>query len=177
MNDHKKSLLLRFAEFSAVGYGLGLFKKAPGTWGSLGGLVCGWLIFKASVFLSGNNQNANFFIFTSTLLLALAVFGLWSIRRTEASWGTHDEGKIVIDEFAGQAIAVAFFAPTVSVYLLGFILFRILDIWKPSIIGQVDEKLPGAWGTLADDLIAGAAAAGILAGVLHFFPSFPTLIN
>ncbi len=177
MNQTKKSLLLRFAEFSAVGYGLGLFKKAPGTWGSLGGLGCGWLIFKASVFLSGSEQNLNFYIYTSVLLTALAVFGFWSIYLAEASWNSHDEGKIVIDEFAGQAITVAFFAPSISVYALGFILFRILDIWKPSIIGQADEKLPGAWGTLVDDLIAGGVAAMVLAGILYVFPGLPTLIN
>jgi phosphatidylglycerophosphatase A len=165
-----KSLLQRFAELSAVGYGLGLAKKAPGTWGSLGGLVCGWLIYKGSFFFASQTRPEFFYYFVTVLLLALSLFAFWSIRRTEAAWNSHDEGKIVIDEFAGQAIAVSFFAPSVSVFILGFILFRILDIWKPSIIGQADEKLPGAWGTLVDDLIAGAVAAGLLALILYIMP-------
>ena len=177
MNELKKSILQRFAELSAVGYGLGLAKKAPGTWGSLGGLLLGWFIFQTGVLISADAQGINFFITVSVLLLALSIFGFWSIKRTEAAWGTHDEGKIVIDEFAGQAIAVAFFVPTLSTYILGFILFRILDIWKPSIIGQADEKLPGAWGTLVDDLIAGAVAAALLAGFLYLFPTFLTPPN
>src|SRR5690606_6613229 len=114
------------------------------------------------------------FVTISILLLLLSWFAFWSIQRAEAAWGTHDEGKIVIDEFAGQAIAVAFFTPSLSIFISGFILFRFLDIWKPSIIGQADEKLPGAWGTLVDDLIAGAVSAGFLGGVLFFFPAFAT---
>jgi phosphatidylglycerophosphatase A len=172
-----KSLLQRFAELSAVGYGLGFAKKAPGTWGSLGGLVCGWLIFKSSIYLSGNYGAKLFYFFVVILLLALSIFAFWSIRRAETAWATHDEGKIVIDEFAGQAIAVAFFSPNISVYVLGFLFFRILDIWKPSIIGQADEKLPGAWGTLVDDLIAGACAAGFLGAAIYFIPSIATGYN
>ena len=177
MNELKKSLLQRFAELSAVGYGLGLAKPAPGTWGSFGGLLFGWIIYQSGVLVAGRDHSAYFFIIVSILLIALSVFGFWSIRRTEAAWDTHDEGKIVIDEFAGQAIAVAFFAPTISTYVVGFVLFRILDIWKPSIIGQADEKLPGAWGTLIDDLIAGVFAAALLSGLLYFFPNLATIIS
>jgi phosphatidylglycerophosphatase A len=166
-----KSLLQRFAELSAVGYGLGLAKKAPGTWGSLGGLVCGWLIYKCSFFFASHTRAEFFYYFATALLLALSLFAFWSIRRAEEAWKSHDEGKIVIDEFAGQAIAVSFFAPSVAIYVLSFILFRILDIWKPSIIGQADEKLPGAWGTLVDDLMAGAVAAGLLALILYIMPA------
>ncbi len=170
MSKQQKTLLQRFAEISAIGYGLGSAKKAPGTWGSLGGLVLGWLIYKAGFVIAGSSQNAYFFIVVSILLIALSTFGFWTIKRAEAAWGTHDEGKIVIDEFAGQAIAIAFFTPAVSTYLAGFILFRIFDIWKPSIIGKADETLPGAWGTLVDDLIAGAVAAICLAGILYGLP-------
>jgi phosphatidylglycerophosphatase A len=171
LNKQKKTLLQRFAELSATGYGLGLAKKAPGTWGSLGGLVIGWLIYTAGVEVAHSDKNAYFFTTVSILLTSLSAFGFWSIKRTEAAWGTHDEGKIVIDEFAGQAIAVSFFAPSLGTYIAGFILFRILDIWKPSIIGQADKTLPGAWGTLVDDLIAGAVAAVVLGGFLYFIPA------
>jgi phosphatidylglycerophosphatase A len=167
LSKQEKTLLQRFAEISATGYGLGLAKKAPGTWGSLGGLVLGWLIYKAGFVIAGGGQHTYFFIAVSILLTALSAFGFWTIKRAEAEWGTHDEGKIVIDEFAGQAIAVAFFTPSIITYIAGFILFRIFDIWKPSIIGKADETLPGAWGTLVDDLIAGAAAAVCLAGLLY----------
>jgi len=175
LNTDQKSFVQRFAELSAVGYGLGLTAKAPGTWGSLGGLALGWFIYWASGIITGSSSGIAFYTMICVLLLLLSAFSFWSIERTEVAWGTHDEGKIVIDEFAGQAIAIAFFAPSISTYILGFILFRILDIWKPSLIGYADENLPGAWGTLVDDLIAGAVAAVVLAGVLFYFPSVATI--
>lgn len=162
-------ILQKFAEISAVGYGLGLAPKAPGTFGSLGGLVCGWVIFHLGAISTGSASGAPFYAVVTVSLLMLSVFAWWSIHRAEQAWGTHDEGRIVIDEFAGQAIAVAFFAPTVWVYVTGFILFRIFDIWKPGAIGTADEKLGDALGTLVDDLIAGVVAAVLLGGGIKLF--------
>lgn len=155
-----KPLVQKFAEFSAVGFGLGLARRGPGTVGSLGGLFCGWLIYIISKKIAEGYQ-PSLYAMTAFLLICLSAFAYWSITRAESSWGTHDEGKIVIDEFAGQAIAVAFFEPSALCYIAGFIFFRVLDIWKPGPIGWADEKLPGAAGTLCDDLIAGIGAAGL----------------
>lgn len=162
-----KKFLQKFAEISAVGYGLGLAPKAPGTFGSLGGLACGWLIFHMGAISTGSASGLPFYSVVTTALVGLSAFAWWSIDLTEKAWNTHDEGRIVIDEFAGQAIAVTFFAPTIWVYVIGFILFRILDIWKPSVIGTADEKLGGALGTLVDDLIAGGVAAVLLFGIMQ----------
>lgn len=160
--------LQKFAEISALGYGLGLAPKAPGTFGSLGGLACGWITFHIGAILTGSAAGLPFYAVVSLSLVALCLFAFWSIHYAEKAWGTHDEGRIVMDEFAGQAIAVAFFAPTITNYIIGFILFRIFDIWKPGLIGIADEKLPGAWGTLVDDLIAGVVAAALLGLMINW---------
>src|SRR5690606_36356172 len=104
------------------------------------------------------------------LLICLSAIAWWSIAVTEKLWKSHDEGKIVIDEFAGQAIAVAFFPPGALCYIAGFIFFRLFDIWKPGPIGAADRNLPGAAGTLVDDLLAGVAAAALTGIVLLVFP-------
>lgn len=150
--------LRKFAELSAIGFGLGLSKRAPGTVGSLGGLVCGFLIHILSSWIAAGYL-PSFYSMVVFLLLVLTAFAWWSIAVTERAWGSHDSGKIVIDEFAGQAIAVAFFAPGALCYIAGFIFFRIFDIWKPGPIGAADENLEGAAGTLVDDLLAGVVAA------------------
>ena len=55
-------------------------------------------------------------------------------------------------------------------YLAAFLLFRLFDISKPSLIGKIDRDVAGAWGTLGDDLLAGAVAAATGAGLLYFLP-------
>jgi phosphatidylglycerophosphatase A len=92
----------------------------------------------------------------------LTLLALWAIHVTERAWGTHDDQRIVIDEVVGQAIAVAFVAPTELSLVAGFGLFRLLDITKPLIIGWVDERGPGAVGTLFDDVLAGIGTAVVL---------------
>jgi phosphatidylglycerophosphatase A len=84
------------------------------------------------------------------------LIAFWSIARTEFKWRTHDDSRIVVDEIVGQAIAVAFLPVSWTMLVACFALFRLLDIWKPLLIGWIDRNAPGAWGTLCDDLLAGA---------------------
>lgn len=89
-------------------------------------------------------------------LISVLVFSLISvffISKAEEKLG-HDSGKIVIDEFLGYMIAVAFLPKTFFMLILSFILFRIFDIFKPEPVNML-QKLPRGWGVLADDLMAG----------------------
>jgi phosphatidylglycerophosphatase A len=126
------------------------------------------------------------------LLFLLAAIGVWSASRAAGYAGTEDPQFVVIDEVAGQHLTLLlplipialphftahmdfstfaiFFALSLvnwKYLLLGFILFRVFDIWKPWPIRRL-EKLPGGWGIMADDWMAGIYAAILLRIALHF---------
>jgi phosphatidylglycerophosphatase A len=140
--------------YLALAYPLGLSPKAPGTAGSLAGLPLGMVISYAPSFLGLETGFAKFGII-SLFLLAFTLFAWFVISKAEAAWQTHDDGRIVIDEVIGQAIPIAFLGDSLAVLTLSFLLFRLFDILKPGPIGWADLTLPGAWGTLIDDVIAG----------------------
>jgi phosphatidylglycerophosphatase A len=125
-------------------------------------------------------------------LFLVSALGVWSAARVAAYAGVADPQYVVIDEVSGQQlalvlplipIAIPHFAarPDLSIYglffalslinwkylLLGIVLFRVLDIWKPFPIRRL-EKLPGGWGIMADDWLAGVYAAILLRLALHF---------
>jgi phosphatidylglycerophosphatase A len=126
------------------------------------------------------------------LLLLLVAIGVWSASRAAAYAGIEDPQFVVIDEVAGQHLTLLlplipialphftshmdfstfaiFFALSLvnwKYLLLGFILFRVFDIWKPWPLRRL-EKLPGGWGIMADDWMAGIYAAILLRIALHF---------
>lgn len=138
--------------------GLGLLQPGPGTWGTLGAIP-----FAIA-----------FELFGGAPMLWLAAFiittiGLRTTHAIEKRLGQHDASLIVIDEVAGMWLALAVIStllPLAAIhYALAFVLFRILDIWKPFPIGWLDQNVPGPLGVMADDLAAGAAA-GILVLVI-----------
>ncbi|HPL96734.1 MAG TPA: phosphatidylglycerophosphatase A [Smithellaceae bacterium] len=133
----------------ATGFGSGLSPVAPGTCGTLVGVVlCG-----AAGFLPGPYR----FLFA----LAVAAAAIYIAGQAEALYRKKDDRRIVIDEIAGFQVAMAT-VPVTCLYLcLAFVLFRIFDIWKPLGINRL-QSLPGGWGVVADDLGAGAYAAVIL---------------
>ena len=145
----------RAAQIIAAGFGAGAAPRAPGTAGSLVGLVLGALLLQASPAL----------LFAAILLATYG--GLWAITaatglplRATQDAATHaDPGWIVIDEIAGQMLAlVALHRPSPLGLLAGFALFRLFDIAKPGPIGWADRQ-GGAAGIMADDLLAGFASA------------------
>lgn len=99
------------------------------------------------------------------VLIALTAFAFWMIHLTEIVWNTHDDQRIVVDEIAGQAIAIAYVQPSLVISLIAFALFRLFDIWKPGPIGWIDRAWPGASGTLFDDILAGICAAILVYGL------------
>jgi phosphatidylglycerophosphatase A len=118
----------------------------------------------------------------------VAAVGVWSSSRVSAYSGKKDPQFVVIDEVSGQMITFVLGQPIFTVFLnreihtawgnfeidglwltfiAGFILFRLFDIWKPWPIRRL-EKLPGGWGIMADDWLAGIYAAILLRLALHF---------
>ncbi len=88
-----------------------------------------------------------------TVTVAVTVLGVWVAAGVEKHWGK-DSSKVVIDEAAGMMISLLFIPVTPAYVATGFILFRLLDITKPLLIRRT-ESLPGGWGVMMDDMIAG----------------------
>ena len=151
----------------ATAFGLGYFPKAPGTFGSLGGVA---LYALAQYYFPFNvppgtriviEGRAVWLAWTAlpvTVVLALA--GVWAASRAAEFAAKKDPQFVVIDEVSGQHLTY-FLSLTLlnwKYLLLGFILFRVFDIWKPFPARQA-ESLPGGLGIMADDWVAGIYAA------------------
>jgi phosphatidylglycerophosphatase A len=136
--------------FLALGFGSGLMPKAPGTFGTLAAIP----IFLLMADLSPINYGL--------LVLFISVIGIYLCGKTATDVGVHDHGAIVWDEFAGFFITM-FMVPVSWVSILvGFILFRIFDIFKPWPISIADKKLSGGFGIMFDDVLAGLFALIIM---------------
>jgi phosphatidylglycerophosphatase A len=163
----------RLALLFATAFGLGYLPLAPGTWGSLAGVALAYLVGAHParyVHLGGYIFNAYPSIFW---LVLLSVTGVLAATRVAEYLGASDPQIVVIDEVSGQWLTLAaspalLFNSAIpgggvnwKYYLLGFILFRVFDIWKPYPADRA-ESLPGGWGIMADDWVAGLyAAAGL----------------
>jgi phosphatidylglycerophosphatase A len=166
----------------ATWFGLGHLPKAPGTWGSVGGAILSvflsWLAFRRSLPGTEGYRPAHFW--TSGLLpshgtvliaISISIIGVIVADRAAKYAQIEDPQWVVIDEVSGQLITYYLFFWVLPLnwksWLLGFILFRIFDIWKPFPARQL-ERLPGGWGIMADDWMAGIYAAIVLRVALHF---------
>jgi phosphatidylglycerophosphatase A len=154
-------------------FGTGLLRPAPGTWGSavaviLGLAICRWLGFPMLV----------------AATLAVTALGFWAVGRELVGRPGEDPSEIVIDEVAGQWLALLF--PAAAFWWRGwdgwlpwpapvaaFLFFRLFDIWKPWLVGRADRREDAA-GVMLDDLWAGLfagiatiVAAGIAHGVMR----------
>ncbi len=136
----------------ATGGGLGYSPLAPGTAGTLGCGVLLWLLMPNDIAASGSLA----ILLLSISVLAFIAMSIWASTKAEAVFG-HDASKIVIDEFAGFVIAVLFLPKTLIVYVAAFLLFRIFDVLKPFPAARA-EALPGGFGIVLDDLVAGLYA-------------------
>jgi phosphatidylglycerophosphatase A len=138
--------------------GVGYLPLAPGTWGSLVGVGI-YLVLLAFLRFS---PWAVFLAVELVLITSITLLGLWAASRTEKLLGHKDPGKVVIDEVAGQLIAllpiVPGFDPGWVSIIAAFLLFRLFDIIKPYPARRL-EKLESGLGIMSDDLVAGAYAA------------------
>jgi phosphatidylglycerophosphatase A len=140
----------------ATGAGSGFAPVAPGSFGSALGVL---------VFVLFSPVGSGLFALTWLALLAL---GVWAAERAEGIYG-EDDGRIVIDEVLGQLLTLAPFLWWGPASLLGlvtgFVTFRLLDVWKPGPIGWAERRFEGGTGVVADDVVAGALGALVLAAL------------
>ena len=146
-----RAVLTDPVNFLAFGFGTGLAPFAPGTFGSIPGLVLFWLTLDFGLYVQLGAA------------LALVVAGIWICGESARRIGVHDHGGIVWDEIAGMYLTL-FLAPvTVQGFLVAFLLFRVMDIVKPWPIRELDHRIHGGLGIMLDDLVAALYAALLLA--------------
>lgn len=146
----------KFAVFIATGGGAGYSPWAPGTAGSLVGIL-------PALLLSQMNPWAGM-----GLIVAVTLLGVWASSAAEDHFGKKDASPIVIDEIVGQMITLWLVPPSVGYVVAGFLLFRFFDIFKPFPARQLQDRLPGGWGVMMDDVAAGIYANLCLRAALFF---------
>ena len=144
----------------ATGLGIGHIPFAPGTFGSVWGVALVWALHRG-----GGNLAVAAGVVVTTLV------GLWAAADPLRRFGRVDPGFVVIDEVAGQMLALLFVVPSMATLLASFALFRLFDIAKPYPIGRL-EGLPGSSGIMADDMLAGIYANLVLQGLVWAFPAW-----
>ncbi|MEA3404561.1 MAG: phosphatidylglycerophosphatase A [Pseudomonadota bacterium] len=153
-----KALFKHPALLLGFGFGSGLLKPGPGTWGTL----LGTLLFIPILMW---NETAAWSLFVLSL-----VFGSWICGKAADMVGVHDHGGIVWDEFSGVWLVLLLLPEqTPLMWLLAFIVFRVFDIFKPWPINWADSKVHGGTGIMLDDILAGLMAIGFIwAGTMSF---------
>ena len=143
----------------ATCFGIGFMKPGPGTWGSAAGLLL-WGVL--AYWLPASSRTP------ANIILAIAVtlIGIPAATQLARAFAKKDPQFVVIDEVAGQLIALVGAPLTWKTFLAGFILFRAFDIVKPPPVRQL-EKLPEGTGIVLDDVGAGLYALGVMQLLLH----------
>ena len=145
-----KFLLSHPAHFFALGFGSGLAKKAPGTFGTLAGFPMFWLI------------SAYTFSVQLIIIFLLFIIGIYFCGKTGKTLGVSDHGSIVWDEIVAMMFVLALVPENWIVWSAAFLLFRLFDIWKPFPIRQLDARLKNGFGVMFDDLLAAVYAIACL---------------
>ena len=141
----------------ATWFGVGLMRPAPGTWGTLAALPFAILIKMAGGWIA--------------LLAAILIVSFIGYKVSEqwcALTKEKDAPQIVVDEVAGMWITLLAAPLTDMTVLCGFVLFRFFDILKPWPVSWCDQKLPGGYGVMADDIAAGIFAGIAVWGLHHY---------
>jgi len=145
-----RTVLTDPVNFLAFGFGSGLAPYAPGTFGSIPGMLLFWLTIELGLYVQLG------------VAAVLAVVGIWICGESARRIGVHDHGGIVWDEITGMYITLLVAPFTVAGWLLAFALFRFMDIVKPWPIRDLDHRLGGGFGIMLDDLVAALYAAVVL---------------
>ena len=146
----------------ALGFGAGLSRFAPGTFGTLVAVPLFWIMQPLPI------------LYYSLITLALFAVGIALCGAAAQKLGVHDHPGIVWDEIVGYLITMLM-APAGIVWIIaGFVLFRLFDIWKPWPIAWLDAKVSGGLGIMVDDVLAGIYAALVLQLVVFLLPGLST---
>jgi len=142
---HKDKWIL----FFATGGGIGKVPFAPGTFGTLPGVLMGYGMSCIAVLPAAG------------IALLLIIASIWISERAERLLNQKDPGCIVIDEIAGMTVTLLGLPFNALTAVAGFVLFRLFDILKPWPVGYLDRNLSGGAGIVLDDV-----AAGVLANIV-----------
>ena len=145
--------------FIATGAGSGYSPFAPGTAGSAVGAAMFWVLSALSLPLY------------AATVVGITAIGIWAADEAERLFGRKDDGRIVIDEIAGQLITLAPLlwlgrAHEWAWIVTGFVVFRVFDVWKPGPVRMAERNLPGGAGVVLDDVVAGLLAALTMEGLI-----------
>ena len=143
----------------ATGFGIGLLPIAPGTFGSVLGIV---------LFLAIAHLYLPIF-WLGMIILILFFVSYFAVQSALKIIKRSDPGEIVIDEILGMMLVMMTIPPDPKWIFLAFLLFRIFDILKPWPINQVDSKLKNALGVILDDVLAALYAGILIVGIRLFF--------
>jgi phosphatidylglycerophosphatase A len=140
----------------ATGFYSGYLPKAPGTWGSLVGLLIFFLLHTLSlgIYLA--------------VVAGIFLIGTFAAGEAEKIMDHPDPGLVVIDEIAGMLVTMTAVPATPLAMALGFVLFRIFDIWKPFPVNFFDQRFHGGLGIMLDDIVAGIYSLIILQLLFRF---------
>lgn len=143
--------------------GIGLLPGGPGTWAALATTII-WFFAARGAHLTSN------WLSIATLIAAFLVtlIGIPAASIVERESARQDPGHVVIDEVAGQLVALILAAPDIGHAAFAFVLFRIFDIWKPQPVRRL-ERLHGGLGIMMDDVAAGVYALIIVLIVHHWW--------
>ena len=144
--------------FLATGFGSGLMRPAPGTWGTIVGVpfVFGLGLLPLPVAIG--------------VVAVAALMGVWICGEACKRLGVEDHGGIVWDEMVGLWVALVWLPADWLTVLLGVVFFRLFDIAKPWPISWADRVLHGGFGVMLDDLIAGVFSFIVVWGLLSLLP-------
>ena len=146
-----------FFELAATSLGIGYIGKGAGTVAAVACCICWYFAW------AGGYPPAILSVIITVLIILL---GIWAGNKVEPLWGK-DHQRVVIDEVAGMCIALLFIPVSLKYVLTALILFRFFDITKPLLIKKM-EDLPGGWGVMMDDVLAGVYANVLLQAVVAF---------
>lgn len=147
------SPIWKFASVTlATGFGVGRLPVAPGTFGSLAAAAVA-----VPIAASGGP------LALGCAAAAAALIGIPVAAAAARALGREDPGAVVIDEVAGQWLALIPAGADLGAWIVGFLAFRLFDVWKPGPVGWADRRVGGGLGIMLDDLIAGGMAAAVVA--------------
>lgn len=162
-NTLYRQVLSSPTHFLAFGFGSGLSPIAPGTFGTLAAIPLYLLMQPLSL------------LWYLLLIVLVTVFGVWLCGESAKQLGLKDPGGIVWDEIAGFLVTMTLAPQGWQWIVIGFVLFRIFDIWKPWPIVLIDRKVEGGLGIMLDDIVAGLYALLVLQILVYTVPSLSHL--
>lgn len=169
----QKKTSLDYFSLAITTFGVGYLPLAPGTWGSMVGVMIYLLVFQAETNLGvyflhrgWNEEQIKAWIHAANLIIFLlfCLLGIWAASRATRLFQNKDPQQAVVDEVIGQLIVFLFIPFDVHWFYIvsGFLLFRLFDVWKPYPIDSL-QNLPAGIGVCADDILAGIYGGTCLA--------------